>query len=213
MILLGLDPSFSNMGYCLIDTLATGPESVIERGRFQTSPKMVFVDRYIHQREKLRELLQRYPECKRIGQESPVFGADQSEGLYGLFIYCCEATRAEKRDFVLLSPGQLKAHAREFIDRPPKWKMEKPDMIEAAKTVTQSKGNWPSDEADAYWAARVAGRWWHFFDGDLDWDQLTPLEQTLIAKQHTFLKGKKAGKTVKSGLQFRENSRFFQWSK
>jgi hypothetical protein len=135
-----------------------------------------------------------------------------SEGLYGLFLYTCEALRAAQVDVVYFSPGQIKAHAFAFLGRPKGWKMMKPDMVEASKADTGGKGAWNHNESDAYWAARAGARFWMFHDGLLQLSDLTPLETKQFSEIKTYSKGKNAGKTVEKGILYREDERFFRWS-
>lgn len=211
MKILGLDPSLTNFGYALHDTDADASARCLLRGRFQTPANMAYVDRYVSQRESLRALIQQ-TQPDAIGIEYPVFDNLYSEGMYGLFLYSSEALRLERKDVVFFSPGQIKAHARLRIDRPPKWKMDKPDMVEAAKTDTGGVGRWNHNEADAYWVAVVAGRFWKLQRGILTETDLTPLEHQQFLKEHTFTRGKRAGRTVQQGIAYREDERFFLWS-
>jgi len=210
MLVLGLDPSLTNFGYALHDTEGVADNRCLLRGRFQTPAKMAYVDRYIMQRESLRALIQR-TQPDAVGIEYPVFDNLYSEGMYGLFLYSSEALRLERKDVVFFSPGQVKAHARLRIQRPPKWKMDKPDMVEAAK-ADAGGGRWNHNEADAYWVGVVAGRFWKFQRGLLPEADLTPLESQQFLKEHTFTRGKQAGRTVQSGIAYREDERFFLWS-
>lgn len=212
MLVLGLDPSLTNFGWAIHDTTKVGPARCVDRGRYSTKASTVFVDRYVFMRESLRELL-RIHNPDKVGIESPFFGDTYSEGMYGLFLYSNEALKAERRDVVYFSPLQVKAHARESLKRPPGWKMMKPDMVEAMKHDLGGKGrNVNHNEADAYLVGRLASRFWRYADGDLELEDLTPVEREYFAKTHTYVRGKKAGKTEKSGLIFREEDRFFRWS-
>ena len=214
MIVLGLDPSLTSFGWALHDTEAKKSKRLVDKGLFKTTPKQVFVDRYIYMRQSLIDLIdQRSPD--RVGIEYPVFNDLWSEGMYGLFLYCSEALRLSKIDTVLFSPMQLKAHARISLGRPMKprkWVMQKGDMVEAAKKDTGGKGRWNHNEADAYWAAYSAGRFWNLHDGVLEEGDLTEPEASQFLKIHTFLRGKKAGQTVQSGILHREDDRYFLWS-
>lgn len=213
MKVLGFDPSLTNFGWALYDSdePVGSPTRCLERGRFQTSSKTLFVDRYIDLRQRIRDLVQRL-EVRRLGLEYPVFGNLYSEGMYGLYLYTCEALKAERCDVVFFSPGQAKAHAREVLGRPKGWKMMKPDMVEAAKLDTGSSKAWNHNEADAYWIARTAARFWLYLDGVVTKAELTPLEQKQFSEVHTFTKGKNAGRTVQRGILYREDERFFRWS-
>jgi len=214
MEVLGLDPSLTGFGWAIHDSEATGKDRCPERGRWKTKASDMFVGRYLHMRESVRNLIRRTG-IRRFGVESPVYGELYSEGMYGLFLYVCEALYQESCDVVFFSPPQTQAHARRFLGRPMKpikWKMNKPDMIEAAKKDTGGTGRWSSDEADAYWAGRTGCRFWQFFEGLLLIDDLTPEEASQFAKIHTFKKGPREGKTIRPGILYRENDRFFRWS-
>ena len=212
MLVLGLDPSLTNYGWAIHNTDAPvgTPERCVARGRFRTPAKMEFIERYKSQRESLRALIREY-KPDRVGIEFPVFDNLWSEGMYGLFLYSCEALRAERMDVVFWSPLQAKAHARDTLDRPKGWKMDKVDMVEAAKKDA-GPGRWNHNEADAYLVGVLAARFWDFFDGRLKEGCLTPTEARYFIKVHTFTRGKRAGKTIKKGVIYRESDRFFRWS-
>jgi len=212
MIVLGLDPSLRQFGWALHDTEADGKDRCIERGRFKTSSKDLFINRYTSMRSSLRLLIQTHQPDK-IGIESPVFNDLWSEGMYGLFLYCNEALYLERKDVVFLSPGQVKSAARSLISRPKGWKMGKPDMVEAAKADTGGKGRWNHNEADAYLVARQAARFWQLIEGQIQEGDLTEVERSQFLKIHTYVRGKRAGETVKKGIYHREEDRFFLWSK
>jgi hypothetical protein len=171
---------------------------------------MEFVTRYTFMRDSLRALIQEH-KPDRVGVEYPIMNAMYSEGMWGLFLYSCEALRAECMDVVFWSPLQAKAHARDSIDRPKGWKMDKVDMVEAAKKDA-GPGRWNHNEADAYLVAVLAGRFWGFYDGEIAEGGLTPTEARYFTKVHTYVRGRKVGKTIKTGVIHRESDRFFRWS-
>tara|TARA_B100001094_G_C18181904_1_gene801407 strand:- start:2318 stop:3013 length:696 start_codon:yes stop_codon:yes gene_type:complete len=214
MLVLGLDPSLTNYGWAIHNTDAPvgTPERCVARGRFRTSSKMEFIERYKAQRESLRAVLREY-RPDRVGVEFPVFGSMFSEGMYGLFLYSCEALRDECMDVVFWSPLQAKAHARDTLVRPKGWKMDKVDMCEAAKKDVGGGRAWNHNEADAYLVGVLAARFWDFYDGNLKEGGLTPTESRYFTRVHTFVRGKKAGKTIKKGVIYRESDRFFIWSR
>lgn len=217
MRVLGFDPSLTNFGWCLHDTEVSvgAPGRLIESGRFQTSSKMLFIDRYTEQRERIKNLIDRLGAAygvSRIGVESPVFHELYSEGMYGLHLFNCEALRMSKMDVVFFSPGQMKAHAAAHLGRPKGWKMCKPDMVEAAKSDSGAKGNLNHNEADAYWAAYTGGRFWLFMDGVLKKEDLSPVESKQFSEIFTYQRGPKVGLVVNRGIMFKEDYRFFRWS-
>ena len=208
MLVLGCDPSLTNFGWAVHDDSAQGAERCVARGRIQTSPKDLEISRYAHLRASLRNLIQTH-KPDRLSLEYPVFNSLYSEGMYGLFLFTWEAIWREHSDVVFFSPGQLKAHARIVLGRPKGWKMGKGDMVQAAQLDTAG-GRWNHNEADAYWAAWAGARFWRLYDGDLTTEDLTPVEKHQFLKIHTFSRGKRAGKTERKGLLFREGQRFFQ---
>lgn len=212
MICLGLDPSLTQFGWALHNDEAPTPkERCVKRGRFKTTSKQLFVDRYTELRESLYALIDEHkPDV--MGIEYPVFNNIYSEGMYGLFLYSCEAIRKAKQDIVFFSPGQIKATARDALNRPKGWKMMKGDMVQAAQ-ADAGGGRWNHNEADAYWCAVHAARFWRFFGQDITESELTKVEQKQFANIHTYVRGSKAGTTVKTGISYREDERFFRWSK
>jgi len=182
------------------------------------------VDRLVYLKGQVRSVIRDHLPDK-VGIESPTYGAVRSETMVALFTHALEGIKTEQMDVVFFAPDQIKAEARLFLGRPdgsgddPKWEMLKGDMIEAAREDAGG-GRWSGDEADAYWVARCAGRFWKFIDGSLfPFDQkireadLTSVERHQFLKTHTYVRGKKAGKTERKGLIYREGDRFFRWSK
>jgi hypothetical protein len=133
--------------------------------------------------------------------------------MYGLFLFTLEALYNTRADVVFLSNSSAKAHARRFLQRPKGWgEITKQDMIEAAKKDTGGKGRWSSDEADAYMVAVLGGRFWEFHKGTLCEKDLTPYELRLFTEIRRPVRGKLAGRTLKRGLIFRKEDRFFLFS-
>jgi len=215
MLTLGLDPSLTNFGWAVHDTEAVGKARCVERGRFQTSSKQLFISRYMDMRQSVIALVKRLG-IKRVGCEYPVFNDLWSEGMYGLFLYTCEALKECEVDLVFFAPPQVKAHARIALDRPrvqgKLWVMRKPDMVEAARFDAGDVGTWNHNEADAYWVAIAASRFWSLLDGVTELNELNPVEREQFTRIHTFKRGKRAGQTKKSGILYREDERFFRWS-
>lgn len=71
---------------------------------------------------------------------------------------------------------------------------------------------WNNDEADAYIIARSAARFWDLYHKRIGRDELTPAEFQVFLGEHTFVRGQKAGKTVKKGILAKEGDRFFRFS-
>lgn len=221
MRILGLDPSLSSFGWAVHDTeSAKRPGRCLGRGNFKTSSKTLYVDRYMDLRARVRGVIQEHNPDK-VALETPVFGEMYSEGMYGLFLYVSEALRTEGKDVVLWTPPQIKAFARELVNRPEingkQWVMSKGDMVEAAQwdtrvSDTNYRKRWKNDEADAYLAAVLGGRFWEFHDGLLSEDDLTPRERKQFLEVQQVTRGRKRGREVRKGTLFREDDRFFLWS-
>jgi len=210
MFVLGLDPSLTGFGWAIHNPRVAGRGRVVARGVLSTSAKAAFVWRYMYMRQAVVEVLQLYPEVSRVGVESPPFGEQWSEGLYGLFLYVNEALFTSRKDVVFFDPARVKTLAR-ADSSVRRGTMDKRSMIEAAKADTTIK-SWNHNAADAYIVARSAARFWDYMDGHLTDDELTPSEQSVFLATHTFTRGPKAGKTQRKGLVFKEGDRFFQFS-
>lgn len=209
MITLGLDPSLTGFGWCVHDSSKLGSERIVQAGVFSTSPKTMWVKRYVDLRENVAGVLDRFPTVEAVGVESPPFGELWSEGLYGLFLMVNEAVWSRKRDVVYFDPGTVKMLAK-GDHRARKGKMFKADMVEAARAETGVKLN--HNVADAYHVARSAARFWMLVKGDIQEADLLPAELQAFVKIHTFVRGKRAGQTVKQGAIFKEGQRFFRFS-
>lgn len=210
MITLGLDPSLTGFGWCVHRSTVSGPRRVVAKGAWTTPAKRVFVWRYMFMRESVGQLLDAYPEIEGVGVESPPFGEQWSEGLYGLFLYVVEALFIRRKDVVFFDPLTVKLLAK-MDPKVRRGTMDKRDMIEAAKADTQIK-RWNHNEADAFIIGRSAARFWDLQRERITEDELTPSEKRSFTRLHTYAKGRRAGQTVGEGLIFREDDRFFQFS-
>jgi Holliday junction resolvasome RuvABC endonuclease subunit len=210
MITLGLDPSLNGFGWCVHDSSKLGSERIVQSGVVSTSPKMLWVKRYVTLREEVAKILDRYLIIEAVGVESPNYGDLWSEGAYGLFLMVNEAIWSRKKDVVFFDPSSLKMLTK--VDpRIRRGKMTKGDMVDAAKAETGIRLN--HNAADAYHIARFAARFWMLFKGQLTEEDLMPAELSAFTRIHTFVRGKRAGETVKLGAIFKENARFFCFSK
>lgn len=211
MITLGLDPSMTGYGWCIHDSNAVGLARVIARGQLKTSSKAIFVQRYIDLREGVGRIIDQYPAIEAVGVESPPFGEQWSEGLYALFTYTNEAIYTRRKDVVYFDPGTVKMLVK-GDPKARKGKMHKTDMVAAAKLDTGTVGAFNHNEADAYHIGRFAARFWLYLGGFIPDDELTPAEHQSFARVHTFVRGAKAGETVRLGAVFKEGQRFFRFS-
>jgi Holliday junction resolvasome RuvABC endonuclease subunit len=207
MLVLGLDPSLCNYGWLLLDT--DKDLTPIARGQLHTPAKKLFIDRYVYLREELSKLLNSFKPDK-VGIEYPIFGTTFSEGMYGLFLYSCEALRQYRSDVVYFTNTQTKAYVKRYLDLPSGWKITKSEIIKAAKLITNEKKKWSSDEADAFFMSYLASYFWKLREGSIEVESLTPyLQEVFVTGQG---KGKKAKKGKKDGLLYQKDKKFFLWS-
>ncbi len=210
MITLGLDPSLSGFGWCVHDSSKLGPERIVQSGVWSTSPKTIWVQRYADLRDNVARLLDRFLIVENVGVESTDFGDYWSEGAYALFCYVNEAVWSRRKDVVHFDPSQLKMLAKGDPRARP-GKMSKGDMVDAAKAETGTRLN--HNVADAYHVARSAARFWMLLKGQIREEDLLPSELHAFTRIHTFVRGKRTGETVKHGAMFKENKRFFCFSR
>lgn len=203
MLVLGLDPSLRNYGWCLYDSEKTPP--IVDRGRFQTNSKTLFIKRYIDIREWLHQLCMSYSGLKVVGIESPPFGDLWSEGLYGLFLFSMEALYRTHKNVYFWAPTTIKSRAKEILGRTT-GQMFKIDMIEAAKKESGVNNKWNSDTADAFNVAFLTYRFMQYVGGEIGDSDLTDKEKWIFLG----IKNVK-GKVKKRGMIYRENDRFFQF--
>lgn len=210
MITLGIDPSLTGFGWVVFNSSVIGPERVIARGVVSTNAKELFLSRYGTFRAVVVALLDKYPEIEAVGLESPPFGENFSEGLYALFVYINEACYIARKDIAHFDPTTIKMLVR-MDPSVRRGTIDKSDVIEAVKAETGIK-IWNHNAADAYIIARSAARFFELYTGAIVEDELTPSEFRAYCRLHEFVRGAKAGKTVKSGMVFKEGKRFYRFS-
>lgn len=210
MITLGIDPSLTGLGWCVHDGSVAGTGRVIAKDTFSTPSTRVFYWRFMYLREAVAGLLDAFPQVQAVGVESPPFGESYSEGLFGLFLYVNEAIMSHRKDVVYFDPLRVKLLAK-MDPEVRQGAMDKGDMVDAAKQDTGLK-QWNHNEADAYIIARSAARFWDLHAGRIGPEELTPAEERVFRSVHTYVRGRKAGRTVKQGVLYKEGDRFYQFS-
>ena len=210
MITLGVDPSLTGCGWCIHNGSVSGEARVIAKGTFSTPASRVVYWRYQYMREAIGSVLDAYPEVEAVGVESVAFGANYSEGLYGLFLYVNEAIMVRRKDVVYFDPLRVKLLAK-MDPKVRKGTMDKGDMVDAAKQDTDIK-RWNHNEADAYLIARSTARFWDLYHGRIGEDELTPSEHQVFCDTHTYQKGLRKGTTVKKGILFKPGDRYYLFS-
>lgn len=142
-----------------------------------------------------------------FGIESPAYDAGPFQTIhYGLMMFSLVPVFEKRIDAVLFDPATLKSLASE-VKKP--GMMGKLDMQRAVQLDTMDPDLINHNEADAYLVAKYSARFMGLKNGDIAPESMTEKER------HVFLEKTKRskGKTVRTAHIFRENKRFFQFSK
>jgi Holliday junction resolvasome RuvABC endonuclease subunit len=213
MIVLGLDPSLRAYGWAVYDSKAKPKRKRIASGYEATLSSQVPVARFIHFRAMVKNLLEKY-EIEAVGIESPAYGGGPfSETHFGLMMFSIEVIFEKRLDCVLFDPETLKFLAK--VDpKKRKGKMNKIDMQRYVSIDTNTPKLINNNEADAYCVAKFSSRLIHLVNGDIDPEDLTESEKwTFMDKAKKRKNAKKQIVVKRTAHIFRENSRFFRFSK
>lgn len=203
---IGLDPSLTSFGWAIY---TAGANTCLRSGVFKTRSTDLFVLRNKYMRESIEEVISE-SSIKFIAIEYPVFKETYSEGMYGLFLFSCEALYNAGVNVVFFDNSQVKAYSKRILNRPSGWLMNKSDIKEAIEVLMSIKRtSWKtSDESDALMIAYMGHRFWsHMFDDDFEF--FNKYEEKLF----TEVKKHKDGSEKKRGIALRENERFFIWDR
>lgn len=216
MKILGLDPSFSNFGWCILeDTQDLFGNISITKGRFRWKEKTDyteydFVDPFPILEKKLRELISSV-NPDHIGIELPIYGTTYSEGMYALYIQNMRIIKQMKKNVLTVGNYDTKARVFDYLKLPKKTKVNKSELKLAARKHTGIQ-KWTSDEADAYWIAYLAMRFWKLQTGVLQESDLDKMDIEQLSCYSLYMKGPKKGTPKKLGLIHRPKDRYFLWS-
>ena len=212
MISLGLDPSMTGFGWAVFDSSSKGRSRRISSGHEETFSTSVPVTRYVHFRALVKRLLAQY-EPHVVGIESPAFEAGPFQNIHHtLMIYSLESTFEARKDVVLFDPATLKALARQSLSvkRGP---MTKLDMQRFVQLDTMDPNLIDNNEADAYCIAYFADKFYDLYNGNIKPDVLTDAETRIFLEKTKKVKTMKGVKVKRTAHVFRENNRFYQFSK
>lgn len=208
MLTLGLDPSLRAYGWCVYDDEAPNPRlHLVASGHEGTLPLTIPVARFMHFRSLVADLLRKF-EVDAVGIESPAFsGGPFSENHFGLMMFSLEAVFDRRKNCVLFDPTTLKY----LIGKSTYGKM---DIQRFVQLDTMSSQTIDNNEADAYCIARSASRFMRVRSGQLKPEDLTKNELSVFLTR-TKKKRKTDGSLSfkKTAHVFRENSRFFEFSR
>ncbi len=212
MIVLGLDPSLSAYGWAVHDSNKKGPARRIASGHEGTLPSTVPVARFMHFRALVGSLLNRY-HVDSVGIESPAYQAGPFQRIhFGLMMFSLEEIFNRRKDCVLYDPATLKLLAREDSKKF-KGTMGKLDMQRKVQLDTMDAGVIDNNEADAYLVAKFSARLGLLLRGVISPQDLTPSESAVFVARTRRVKTVSGVITKKVAHIFRENSRYFNFSK
>lgn len=211
-MIIGIDPSLTHVGWVLFDENKMGKESVLQAGVFKTSTADgLYANRLIMQRERIRLLLSFY-NIKFVAMEAPLLEEWSTELLYALHQFFHDVFLDLKIYMVYLQPSTVKKYA--YPDKDPA-EVTKHDMTHMAlKELNRLGKRFSEHAADAYFIGKIGLKYyqWLFMKKFTD-DDLSDAERNLFCGKHTFVKGIKKGFTEYTGIIYRENERFYDYTK
>lgn len=158
-------------------------------------------------RSLVASLLRRY-EVQAVGIESPAFESVNASTHYALMMFSLEPIFERRRDCVLFDPMTLKLVVTG------KGNADKSDMQRFVQLDTMQSKVLDNNEADAYCIARAAARFTQCMQGELTPDKLSAHEARVFLTRQRKRKKNDGSIGVKQVAHaFRENSRWFQFSK
>jgi Holliday junction resolvasome RuvABC endonuclease subunit len=179
----------------------------VASGHEGTLSDLVPVARFMHARSMVESLLRRF-HVDVVGIESPAFdGGPFSTSHFALMQFAMEPVFERRKDCVLFDPTTLKLLATG------KSAASKSDMQRAVQIDRMSTEMVQSDESDAYHVARFSARFLMLWRGELSPDDLTENEQRVFLKRTKTPKKTKNMPVKKVAHVFRQNSRFFEYSR
>ena len=204
---LGLDPSLLSYGWAIYDSTLKGKRKLIASGHEGTLKSVVPVARYIHFRSLVADLLRRH-RVDLVGLESPAYGGGEySERHFGLMMFSLEAIFEKRKDCVLFDPATVK-----FLTG--KGSADKQDIQRFVQLDQMNPDPMQSDEADAYCVAKFTARFMELRNRIIQPNDLTDNEKQVFLKRRRKVQSLLGAKvTKKTAMIFRENNRYFQFSK
>jgi len=196
----------------VFDENKVGKESVLEAGVFRTDTSDgTLVQRLIMQRERVRLLLQA-KNIRFVTMEAPILQEWSTEILYALHYFLHEVFLELGVFLVLIHSSSWKSICFPGMDSK---EVSKAHSSHLAKTELGRQGKRFSEHvADAYHLGKIGHRFYQWYVMHLFKDaDLTEAEQSLFCGKHVFIKGVKKGMTEYTGIIYRENEMFFDYSR
>lgn len=238
-IILGLDPSITKTGFCVLDTEAPF-SAFIKRGRLRTSLRDGHITlRLLKQQNQIKELMEEYS-IDFVAMEAPYFGGGEAEELFALNQFIHQIFYNRGTYVVAFPPSQLKVLSLPTLD--PKETGKNHFVMVAQERYDLLGVTLADDEADALNAGFVGKIYYRYlFEKKYTKDDLLTIGERLhpdvgaigkhicfINKEyvtklgpkihkafvgtHTYTRGAKKGITEYKGLQYRENELFWDYT-
>lgn len=204
MIVLGLDPSLTDSGWCVVDYSKPFGDQVIAMGRIRTKAKDFFTRRYRKHYEGVRDLIDLY-KPDYVGIEQPPPQASWSAGLYPLWISMADSCTESRIPFATWMPTSVKAFAKEIL-QDPKGKLFKSDMVDASKISFGITSQINHNIADALLINQLSYRFRSLMLGHLSEDDLTVKERYMFTRTKV---SKKTKVVEKLGMMFKEGKFYY----
>lgn len=172
---LGLDLSMTSAGWFLQDD-----KKKLTYGSFKTSPKDgIDIKRLMLQRDRIVNLFNEY-KIDHIGIEQPFLRSFNTEKLYALHQFILEVCYTRHIKVVYITPAQIKTYV---IGNPTAGKNE--IIFKTKKVLNLGNQRINDDECDAYWISVLTKKFWQFYYGELNEENLTPEEKFIFLKSKT----------------------------
>jgi hypothetical protein len=147
-----------------------------------------------------------------VGIESPAYDAGPFQSIhFGLMTFSQIPIFEHRKDFALFDPATLKSLAKG--DPKKKGTMGKMEMGRVVQLDTRNPKMIDDNEADAYLVAMFAAKLFSVLRGEIGIESLSPAEKRVFIEKIKKVKTLKGVKIKRSGHAFRENNRFFEFSK
>lgn len=212
MPIAGFDPSLAHFGWVIMDENKTGQGALLDYGTFATKPSDgLLVQRLIYQRERARKLLTDF-NVSFVSMEAPYWQDFSTELLFALNQYLHNIFLDLGIQVIYIQPLTLKKMA--LPDMNPQ-EVTKHHMVHAAKTELSKHGKRFSEHvSDAYFAGKIGCRFYKwFFLKKLKDEDLTSEEHHTFCGKHTYVRGVKKGLTDYTGIIYKLNDQFYDYSK
>lgn len=210
MIALGLDPSLRSFGWAVINTSLSQRFKLIDSGHEATESSDCQPARYLHLQQMVKDLLIRFPQIDVVGIESPAYSAGPFQSIHhSLMMFSLAEVFLARKDCVLFDPA-----TREFLVRQGRrGKISKADVQRFVQLDMASPSALQNDEADAYVIGLHAARFKELRQGTIRPDDLNDAEKQKFLNMTKLKKFIRGSKKVKTAHAFRENNRFFDFSR